>query len=44
MRKQEQRLRDAIRSMDRKKAKPIQKREHLSAFERKLRNAKKTFA
>ena len=43
MRKQEQRLKDALRSMDGKRTKPIQKRKHLSVFERKMKDAKKIF-
>jgi hypothetical protein len=44
MRKQEERLKDAIRSsMDGKPVRPIQKRKHLTAFERKMRDANKLF-
>jgi hypothetical protein len=43
MRKQEQRLKDALRSLDNKPTKAIQKRKHLTAFERRMKNAKKIF-
>jgi hypothetical protein len=44
MRKQEQPLKDALRSLDHKPVKAIRIRNHLvSAFERRMKEAKKIF-